>query len=74
MAAMSQAHSATGRAQSIEAEKPNALQIFHVNFNCSDLDRSRAFYESIGFQEIGRRKDYYKNPVESGIVMKFLSC
>jgi glyoxylase I family protein len=28
----------------------NALQIFHVNFNCSDLDRSRAFYESIGFK------------------------
>jgi ribosomal-protein-alanine acetyltransferase len=35
---------------------------------------ARKFYESIGFQEIGRRKDYYKNPVESGIVMKFLSC
>jgi ribosomal-protein-alanine N-acetyltransferase len=35
---------------------------------------ARKFYESIGFQEIGRRRDYYKNPVESGIVMKFLSC
>jgi ribosomal-protein-alanine acetyltransferase len=35
---------------------------------------ARKFYESIGFQEISRRKDYYKNPVESGIVMKFLSC
>ncbi len=35
---------------------------------------ARKFYESIGFREISRRKEYYKNPVESGIVMKFLSC
>jgi ribosomal-protein-alanine acetyltransferase len=35
---------------------------------------ARKFYESIGFREISRRKDYYRNPVESGIVMKFLSC
>ena len=35
---------------------------------------ARKFYESLGFQEIGRRRDYYRNPVESGIVMKFLSC
>lgn len=32
--------------------KPNALQIFHVNINCSDLDRSRAFYELIGFKVV----------------------
>jgi glyoxylase I family protein len=30
----------------------NALQIFHVNLNCSDLDRSRAFYELIGFSVV----------------------
>ena len=30
----------------------NALQIFHVNLNCSDLDRSRAFYELIGFEVV----------------------
>jgi PAS domain-containing protein len=35
-----------------KVEHGNALQIFHVNFNCSDLDRSRAFYESIGFKII----------------------
>jgi len=35
-----------------EAEPPNALQLFHVNFNCSNLDRSRAFYESIGFKVV----------------------
>ena len=30
----------------------NALQIFHVNLNCIDLDRSRAFYELIGFEVV----------------------
>ena len=30
----------------------NALQIFHVNVNCSDLHRSIAFYELIGFREV----------------------
>jgi glyoxylase I family protein len=30
----------------------NALQIFHVNINCSDLERSQAFYELIGFQVV----------------------
>ena len=30
----------------------NALQIFHVNFNVTDLTRSRAFYEAIGFKVV----------------------
>jgi catechol 2,3-dioxygenase-like lactoylglutathione lyase family enzyme len=30
--------------------KPNALQIFHVNVNCSDFERSLAFYRLIGFR------------------------
>ena len=30
----------------------NALQIFHVNLNCDDLERSRAFYELIGFEVV----------------------
>ena len=37
-------------------------------------ETARKFYESIGFREIDRRREYYQNPVESGIVMKFLSC
>jgi len=28
-------------------------------------------YESAGFREAGRRESYYRNPTESGIVMKF---
>ncbi len=26
--------------------------IFHINVNCRDLDRSRAFYEALGFQGV----------------------
>jgi glyoxylase I family protein len=32
--------------------KRNALQIFHINVNCSDFERSLAFYTLIGFREI----------------------
>lgn len=35
-----------------EIQQKNALQIFHININCSDLDHSRAFYESIGFKVV----------------------
>jgi ribosomal-protein-alanine N-acetyltransferase len=35
---------------------------------------ARAFYKSLGFQEIGLRPSYYDSPLESGIVMKFHSC
>lgn len=48
-------------------EAGNAVQIFHINLNCSDLVRSRAFYESIGFKVVndfgdggadGKRKSF----------------
>lgn len=29
-----------------------------------------ALYENAGFEEISRRRDYYKNPVEDAVVMK----
>jgi glyoxylase I family protein len=32
--------------------KPNARQIFHVNINCANRDRSRTFYELIGFTAV----------------------
>lgn len=31
---------------------------------------ARSLYQQMGFEEIGRRSDYYQNPVESAIVMK----
>jgi glyoxylase I family protein len=30
----------------------NTLQIFHININCTDFDRSLAFYELIGFRPL----------------------
>jgi len=35
---------------------------------------ARMFYKSIGFQEVSIRREYYRSPVEVGIVMKFHSC
>ncbi len=29
-----------------------ALQIYHVNVNCTDLERSLAFYRRLGFEEV----------------------
>jgi glyoxylase I family protein len=29
-----------------------ALQIYHVNINCTDLERSLAFYRMLGFHEV----------------------
>ncbi len=35
---------------------------------------ARSFYLSLGFQEVGLRKEYYNHPLETAIVMKFHSC
>jgi ribosomal-protein-alanine N-acetyltransferase len=35
---------------------------------------ARKLYHSLGFEAIAVRKNYYRSPVESAIVMKFLSC
>lgn len=32
--------------------RPNAVQIFHININCTDFDRSLGFYKLIGFREL----------------------
>lgn len=47
---------------SAERAQLNALQIFHVNINCSNLDRSRAFYELLGFQVVND----FKEPAQDG--------
>lgn len=33
-------------------EPVNTLQMFHINVNCSDFDRSLAFYRLIGFRQV----------------------
>ncbi len=35
---------------------------------------ARAFYKALNFQEVNVRKNYYYQPPESAIVMKFHSC
>ena len=35
---------------------------------------ARAFYKSLGFEEVTLRPGYYENPSEPAIVMKFHSC
>jgi len=35
---------------------------------------ARELYKSLGFEEINRRPEYYKDPSEAAIVMKFHSC
>lgn len=35
---------------------------------------ARYFYESMGFTDIGHRPEYYSNPPEGAVVMKFHSC
>jgi len=35
---------------------------------------ARRLYESEGFQVVALRPDYYQNPVEDAIVMRFQSC
>ena len=35
---------------------------------------ARKLYHSLGFEAIGVRRDYYSQPMESAIVMKFHSC
>jgi ribosomal-protein-alanine N-acetyltransferase len=34
---------------------------------------ARTLYESVGFHDAGRRQEYYRNPVEAAIVMRFFS-
>lgn len=35
---------------------------------------ARNLYQSVGFQESGRRPKYYKNPDEDAVVLVFQSC
>jgi ribosomal-protein-alanine N-acetyltransferase len=33
-------------------------------------ERARALYDSTGFEEVGRRKGYYRRPVEDAIMLR----
>lgn len=33
-----------------------------------------ALYQKLGFEQVGRRKDYYRNPKEDALILKKLLC
>jgi len=35
---------------------------------------ARTFYQLLGFEQVGRRQEYYATPPEAAIVLKFHSC
>ncbi len=37
-------------------------------------EAARRLYEACGFRPVGLRRNYYRNPTESAIVMRFQSC
>lgn len=38
----------------LSEERGKILNIYHININCRDLDRSEAFYEQLGFRTVAR--------------------
>lgn len=40
-----------------ETGTDNAVAIFHINMNCTDLEKSTAFYELVGFREVNPLRD-----------------
>lgn len=53
------------------------LNVFRGSFFLevrSSNQGARSFYKFLGFQEVGTRPEYYADPPEAAIVMKFHSC
>jgi ribosomal-protein-alanine acetyltransferase len=54
---------------------PETQAAFCVFLEVRESNRgAREFYKSLGFQEVSVRRNYYEEPNESAIVMKFHSC
>jgi [ribosomal protein S18]-alanine N-acetyltransferase len=56
--------------ESLLAESPAEVYLEVRESNLA----ARKFYQIMGFQEVGVRREYYRTPPESAIVMKFHSC
>jgi len=52
---------------------PGAGRVVFLEVRESNL-AARNFYKSMGFKEVSIRREYYDNPPDSAIVMKFHSC
>lgn len=56
--------------------KPSAevLGIYHVNINCTDLDRSRAFYEMLGFVVLDEFAQAGEQDLDRGLGYDYTDC
>lgn len=61
---------ARGLARRVIEQHPGAVFLEVRESNSA----ARKLYESIGFQELSRRANYYDHPPETAVVMKFHSC
>lgn len=61
----------TQLAQDTEAEQVPLIQgIYHVNINVRNLERSRAFYEQLGFKVVEKFSESYNPNLDRGLAMK----
>ena len=59
---------ATGAQVSREsAVEPRVLGLYHINVNCSDLERSRRFYELFGFKTVERFNEKNNSNLDRGL-------
>lgn len=62
-------HRGRGIAARLLRNEINSGAVYFLEVRESNL-KARKLYEHVGFEEIGRRSDYYDNPRETAIVMK----
>ena len=53
----------------LEAAGAEGMRAMYLEVRDSNVG-ARALYESRGFQEVGRRRRYYRSPVEDAIIMR----
>ena len=42
----------------------------HIGVPTNDIERTKAFYEHLGFQQVGLRKNYYHKPKEDALILR----
>ena len=53
---------------------PNLLGLYHVNINVSNLERSRAFYEQIGFHVVDEFSQAGEAELDRGLGYEYTDC
>jgi catechol 2,3-dioxygenase-like lactoylglutathione lyase family enzyme len=54
-----------------KSDEPRVLGIYHINVNSTDIERSRAFYELLGFKLIEEFGQAGQADLDRGLGMKF---